>query len=137
MPSEGRWTFTVTSTDDQGLTSRTARRFWVNSTLGFLRVQPRTLVVPRRGRVASITWTQARRAHVTVTVVTRSGIPVRTVARGRFEAGAASAAWNGLSRKGKPVVGGLYRIRVLARNEVGTVSLERQLLVRRVAVKKK
>jgi flagellar hook assembly protein FlgD len=137
VPSEGRWTFTVTSTDDEGLTSTTTRRFWVNSTLGFLRVKPRTLVVPRRGRVASITWTQARSAQVTVTVVAGDGAPVRTVARGRYPAGGASASWNGLSRSGKPVRGGIYRIRVSARNEVGAVSLERELRVRRSAVKKK
>ena len=132
-PAEGRWTFQVTATDDQGLTSSTTRRFWVNSTLGFLKVQPRILRVPPRGRSATIAWTQTRAAQVTVTVETMSGIPVRTVVKRRFEPGQASVTWNGLTPRGRQVFGGTYRIRVAARNEVGSVSLDQPLRVRRVA----
>jgi FlgD Ig-like domain len=134
---EGRWTLTVTATDDQGLESSMTRRFWVNSTLGFLRVQPRALRVPPRGRNAAITWTQTRRAHVTVTVETSSGVPVRTIARRRFEPGPQSVVWNGLTQRGRRVLGGTYRVRVVARNEVGTVELEGQLRALRVAGPKK
>jgi hypothetical protein len=137
VPVEGRWTFTVTATDDQGLTSSTTRRFWVNSTLGFLRVQPRLLRVRPRGPKTTITWLQTRRALVTVTVVTRSGVPVRTLTRGRLEPGQATVVWNGRVRSGGAVKSGLYRIRVLARNDVGEVSLERPILVRRVPSKKR
>ncbi len=136
-PAEGRWTLQVSATDDEALASSTTRRFWVNSTLGFLQVQPRVLRVPPRGRSATIAWTQTRAAQVTVTVETMSGIPVRTVARRRFEPGQASVTWNGLTPRGRQVFGGLYRIRVSARNEVGSVSLDQQLLVRRIAGAKK
>jgi hypothetical protein len=132
-PAEGRWTLQVSATDDEALHSSTTRRFWVNSTLGFLQVQPRVLRVPPRGRSATIGWTQTRAAQVTVTVETMSGIPVRTVARRRFEPGQASVTWNGLTPRGRQVFGGLYRIRVSARNEVGSVSLDQQLRVRRIA----
>ena len=132
-PAEGRWTLQVTATDDQGLTSSTTRRFWVNSTLGFLKVQPRMLRVPPRGGSATIAWTQTRAAQVTVTVETISGVPVRTVVKRRFEPGQASVTWNGLTPRGRQVFGGTYRIRVAARNEVGSVSLDQPLRVRRVA----
>jgi hypothetical protein len=137
LPVEGRWVFSVTATDDEGVTSTTTRRFWVNSTLGFLRVQPRLLRVPKRGRNATITWVQTRTAMVTVTVETRSGAHVRTVVRRRFEPGLATVVWNGLARSGRAVRGGLYRVQVEARNVVGAVFLERQVLVRRIAGKKK
>lgn len=132
-PAEGRWSFTVAATDDQGLASTAVRRFWVNSTLGFLDVQPRTLFLPPAGRNATIAWTQARAGEVVVTVETLGGIAVRTVVKRRFEAGSESVVWNGRQRDGRLAFGGLYRIRVAARNEVGTVSLEQQLRVRRVA----
>jgi phosphodiester glycosidase len=136
-PAEGRWTLTVSATDDQGLPSTTTRRFWVNSTLGFLKVQPRTLFLPPRGRSATIGWTQTRTAQVTVTVETMGGAVVRTVLKRRFEPGAASVVWNGRQRGGRLVFGGLYRIRISARNEVGSVSLDQQLRVRRIAGPKK
>ncbi len=136
-PAEGRWTFAISAVDDQGLASSTTRRFWVNSTLGFLKVQPRLLFVPPAGRRATVTWTQTRAAQVTVSVETLSGIPVRTIVKRRFEPGAAAVSWDGRQPNGRRVFGGLYRIRVSARNEVGSVSLDQQLRVRRVAGPKK
>jgi hypothetical protein len=123
----------VTATDDLGQASTAVRRFWVNSTLGFLKVQPRTLVVSRAGRSATIAWTQARAGHVTVVVETKSGVPVRTIAKRRFEPGTGSVSWNGRLPSGRPAFRGVYRVRVVARNEVGTVSLEQPLRVRRAA----
>ncbi len=132
-PAEGRWTLTVVATDDEAQVSSTTRRFWVNSTLGFLRVQPRTLFLPPRGRTATIQWTQTRPAQITVTVETPGGIVVRTVAKRRFEPGQASIVWDGRQRDKSRAFSGLYRIRVSARNDVGSVSLEQPLRVRRVA----
>ena len=132
-PAEGRWTLTVVATDDEAQVSSTTRRFWVNSTLGFLRVQPRTLFLPPRGRTATIQWTQTRPAQITVTVETPGGIVVRTVAKRRFEPGQASIVWDGRQRDKSRAFSGLYRIRVSARNDLGSVSLEQPLRVRRVA----
>lgn len=131
-PPEGRWTFSVSSTDDQGLPSATQRRFWVNSTLGFLRV-PERLVLRRKGGRATIQWTQARPARVRVTVETPEGILVRTVSAGRFEPGTPEATWNGRLANGKLAAGGRYVVRVAATNELGTVELNEALTVRRVA----
>ena len=105
----------------------------MNSTLGYLKVQPRTLVLPPAGRTATIQWMQERAGQVVVTLETSSGITVRTIAKQRVEPGPASVVWNGRLRNGRLAFGGLYRIRVAARNEVGQVSLDQQLRVRRVA----
>jgi flagellar hook assembly protein FlgD len=61
------------------------------------------------------------------------GILVRTVANQRFEAGAQAVTWDGRASWGKLVFGGRYVIRVTATNELGVVSLEQQLTVRRTA----
>ena len=131
--AEGRWTLTVSSTDDQGLPSSATRRFWVNSTLGFLRVDPARLLLPPQGASATIGWTQARGARVRVTVETPEGILIRTVAVRRFEPGGASVVWNGRLSSGKLAPGGRYVVRVTATNEVGTVDLTGSLTVRRTA----
>jgi hypothetical protein len=132
-PAEGRWTLTVTSIDDQGLSSAATRRFAVNSTLGFLRVEPTRLFLPPSGRNAAIQWTQARAARVKVTIETSEGILVRTVVSQRLEPGQQSIVWNGRAGNGKLVSGGRYVVRVAATNELSSVSLTQLVTVRRTA----
>ena len=132
-PAEGRWTLSVAATDDQGLTSTSVRRFDVNSTLGFLRLEPARLFLPPAGGTATVRWTQVRAARVRVTVKTIEGIPIRTVVLRRFDLGEQAVVWDGRGRDRKLVGGGRYVVRVAASNELGTVRLERQLTVRRIA----
>jgi len=123
---------TVSSVDDQGIPSSVTKRFAVNSTLGFLRVTPSRLVLRRTsGTSAPIRWKQSRAARVKVTIETRQGFVLRTIANTVLEAGDQAAAWNGRSQSGKLVGGGSYVVRVAATNEVGSVSLTRPLTVRR------
>ena len=132
-PAEGRWTLTVTSTDDQGLTSSIVRRFAVNSTIGFLRVAPSRLVLRRTsGANAPIRWTQTRLARVKVTVETREGVVLRTVSSTTLQPGEQTATWNGRAKNGKLVGSGRYVVRVTATNELGSVSLAQPLVVRQV-----
>ena len=135
--AEGRWTLAVSSTDDQGLPSSATRRFWVNSTLGFLRIAPTRLVLPPAGASATIGWTQSRAARARVTVETPEGIVIRTVAARRFEPGTPAVVWNGRLANGKLAPGGRYVVRVTATNEVGTVDLTGLLTVRRTAKPKR
>jgi Phosphodiester glycosidase len=135
--AEGRWTVTITSTDDLMQTSTTTRRFWVNSTLGFVKVKPRTLLLrPKSARRATVSWSQARPARVTVTVETPSGLIVHRLARRTFEPGTPAVVWDGRLRSRKFAPGGTYRVRVTASNQIGTVTLERPLRVRRLAPRK-
>ena len=131
-PAEGRWTFTVSATDDQGLSSTTTRRFAVNSTLAALRVAPALVVVRKAGGKAEFRWSQARAARVKVSIETPEGIVVRTVSNGPLQPGLQTAAWDGLAGNRKPVAGGRYVARVTATNELGVVSLTQPLTVRRV-----
>jgi hypothetical protein len=131
-PAEGRWTLTVTSTDDQGLTSSAVRRFAVNSTLGFLTAPARVVVRPRRAANVAIRWKQTRPARVRVTVETIDGVLIRVPAQRRMDAGDQAVVWNGRQASGKPAAGGRYVVAVEATNEHGTVTLERELTVRRV-----
>lgn len=129
-PAEGRWTLSVTATDDQGLRSSTSQRFVVNSTLGSLRV-PRRVVVRDGGGRAELRWTQTRLARVRVTVETPTGTLVRRISQGARPAGEQVAVWDGRGAKRKPVAAGRYVVRVTATNELGTVALARPVSVRR------
>jgi len=129
--AEGRWTFTVSATDDQGLSSTTTRRFAVNSTLAALRVTPALVVVRKAGGKAEFRWSQARAARVKVTVETPEGVVVRTVSSGPLQPGQQAVAWDGLAGNREPVAGGRYVARVTGTNELGVVSLAQPLAVRR------
>ena len=136
--AEGLWTLSVAATDDQGLPSSAVLRFAVNTTLGFLRVVPRRLVLrPRRGGAAVVRWTQARAAGVTVRIATAGGILVRSFRLGQVSPGEHALTWNGRRRNGKHVAGGRYVVRVSAQNGLGTVTLERPLAVRRILARPK
>lgn len=136
-PAEGRWTLSVTAVDDQGLSSAAARRFHVNSTLGFLRVSPARLLLRRSGGTGAIRWRQTRPAQVMVTVETPDGVLVRRVTRARLTPGERVVTWNGRMGNGKLAPGGRYVVRVTARNALGDVDLDRPLVVRRVASPKR
>ncbi len=131
-PAEGRWTLTVGALDDQGLTSTTTRRFWVNSTLASLRVAPARVVVTPTGGRADIRWTQARAARVKVTIETAEGVVVRTASNASLPAGEQAVAWDGRGGNRKSVGTGRYVARVTATNELGVVSLTQFVTVRRV-----
>jgi hypothetical protein len=133
VPAEGRWSLTVSATDDQGLSSTTTRRFVVNSTLGSLVVTPLRVPVRKTGGHVEIRWSQARAARVKVTVETPEGIVVRTVSGASFPAGERTVIWNGRGGNRKPIAGGRYVVRVAATNELGVVSLTQAITVRRVA----
>jgi hypothetical protein len=130
--AEGRWTLTVNAADDQRVPSTAVQRFAVNSTLGFLRVEPPRLVLPPAGAAATVRWTQTRPARVRVTVETPEGVPVRTLVARTLEAGAQTAAWNGRHASGQLAAGGRYVVRVEAANALGEVELVEELTVRRV-----
>jgi hypothetical protein len=130
---EGQWKLTVSATDDESQASTATRRFTVNSTLGFLRVSPRSLLLPPHGRPVRISWTQARPARVTVRVTTTSGTLVRTIVRRTYAVGRNSAIWTGFRKDGRRAVGGRYQVTVTAENDLGSVSLAEPLLIRRTA----
>lgn len=131
-PAQGRWTLTVSAVDDIGQTSEMTQSFLVNTTIGFLATTPKKLFLPPGGRDIRITWKQTKTARVTVTVETRKGEVLRTLAKRSYTAGARGVTWNGLDRTRKAVKGGGYVVRVVALNPLGTIDLARNLQVQRI-----
>jgi hypothetical protein len=119
--AQGRWTLDVSATDDLGRASTMSGSVLVNRTVAGLTTEPRRLFVPPGGRDAAITWTQTARGFVTVTIESPGGAVIRTLAQQRFEPGPASVTWNGLDRTGKRVPGRVYKVHVVARNDLGTL----------------
>jgi len=131
-PAQGQWKLTVTATDDIGQSSEMTQAFLVNTTIGFLATNPSKLFLPPRGRDMRIKWKQTKTARVTVTVETRAGEVLRTLAKRSYTAGVRGVTWNGLDRKKKAVKGGTYVVRVVGRNAIGELDLARNVRVQRV-----
>ncbi|HWN22953.1 MAG TPA: phosphodiester glycosidase family protein [Gaiellaceae bacterium] len=140
-PAEGRWQLAVTAADDIGRTSKTSERFTVNNTLGDVKLARRKITVRARGKQfiqAGVNVTRA--ARLRVTVETRSGVQVATIAVRRItEPGRFLVRWRGTTRGGRALVyGGDYVLRFRAGNELGVTELtSRPFKVVRAAPPKK
>jgi hypothetical protein len=118
---EGRYHWNVTATDDLGQASTDDRAFTLDNTLGFLRV----------GKNArQIGFTLTRDATIRVTVETRAGGILRTVARGLRPGGPVTVKWNGRDGRGKRVRRGTYVVRAAATSELGLTQLSSRSTVR-------
>ena len=127
---EGRWRWVVNALDDRGQSSRAERAFYLNNTLGYLRVSPPRVVLRRRGGSARIAFRLAHPATVTLKIRTASGATVQTIRR-RLRAGTTSIRWNGRYGSGVRAFSGPYVASVRAVNAFGSAQLERRFLVRR------
>ncbi len=127
---EGRWHWVVNAVDDRGQASRSERVFYLNNTLGYLRVSPSRVVVRRRGGALRVAFRLAHPATVTLKIRTVSGATVQTVRR-RLRAGTTSIRWNGRYGSGIRAFSGPYIASVKAVNAFGPSQLERRFLVRR------
>ncbi|MEX2646301.1 MAG: phosphodiester glycosidase family protein [Gaiellaceae bacterium] len=130
---DGRWRLTVSAVDDQGLATSASREFALNRTLGALAVRPSLVRVrQQRGGKLTASFRLERPALVTLRVETRAGAVVTVGARKRLPAGEQALSWNG--RVGKRAAAtGRYVLRVIARNELGSVDLATQFRVKRIA----
>ena len=130
LDNEGRWHWTVTAVDDLGRQSGVDQPFWLNNTLGNLRV-PRVVRVAPRRRAVIATFTLTRPAKVTTTVESTNGVVVRKVGTASIGAGTASVRWNGRDRRRNLVYGGRYVLRIRAQNQLGPSSLTQTFLAHR------
>jgi hypothetical protein len=128
----GRWRWVVNATDDLSRESAIERTFWVNDTLGFLRVSPRAVRLRPRGR--NLVLARFRLAH-SATVVgmvrARTGALVRKLGPVKLGAGARAIRWNGRYRSGRLAYRGSYMFSVYAKNAYGPVTLAKTFGVRR------
>ena len=118
---EGRYHWNVTATDNQGQASADDRTFTLDKTLGFLDVGASARV---------IAFTLTRTATVRVTVETRRGAILRTVARGTRGAGRVTVRWNGRDGRGKKLRRGTYVVKVSATSQLGLTQLSARTALR-------
>jgi flagellar hook assembly protein FlgD len=130
VDTEGRWHWVVTAVDDLGRQSSIDQPFWVNNTLGNLRV-PRTVLVRAGRRLRLGTFKLTRAATVTTRVESTNGVVVRKLGSAKIGAGAASVRWDGRDRRGNLVYGGRYVLRVRAQNQFGPTDLTQSFLAHR------
>ena len=128
----GRWRWVVNATDAAGNQSSVEREFWLNDTLGFLRVAPAVARPRARGRPAVVARFRLEHdARVTASIWTKGGVLVRSLRPVRMKAGTRSLAWDGRYGNGRRVYGGAYLFKIFAQNGFGPVDLSRPFFVRR------
>jgi hypothetical protein len=114
--AEGKWTFSVDSSDDQGRQTSADRQFSLNSTLGFVSARA-------SGRRMTAAFKLARPARIATRIETPAGVIVRTLPGRSLDAGTAAVSW-----RGRP---GRYVLSVTATNEIGSVEQTAAFTLRR------
>jgi hypothetical protein len=128
----GRWRWVVSATDDQGQVSSVERAFWLNDTLGFMKVAPRSVRVTKKTRTAVVArFRLAFPARVTASIWTSSGVLIRRLPGRNLGAGSRTVAWNGRFQNGRLVYRGKYVFKIFAQNTYGPVDLDQTFVVRR------
>jgi hypothetical protein len=128
----GRWRWVVSATDAEGQKSSVERAFWLNDTLGFMRVAPRSVKLRKRSRKAvAARFKLAYKARVTPSIWTTYGVLVRRLPARTLTPGSRAIAWNGRFRNGRLVYRGTYVFKVFAQNAYGPVELNQRFSIRR------
>jgi flagellar hook assembly protein FlgD len=113
---EGEWTFTVTATDDQSVTTTAQRLFSLDDTLSSL-----ALTLDSHG-LPTATFKLLRAATVLAQIERPNGIAVATLRSGPQPAGTEQVTWHGRIGK-RRAPGGHYQVAVHATSSIGTSSL--------------
>jgi hypothetical protein len=119
--TEGKYHWNVTATDDLGQPSTDDHAFALDNTLGFLHVG---------ANARRIAFTLTRDASIRVTIETRAGGILRTVAKGVRPAGPVTVRWNGRDGRRKKVRRGTYVVKVSATSTLGLTQLSARSAVR-------
>ena len=114
--AEGKWTFTVTGTDDREVTTSAQRPFALDDTLSSL-----ALKADRHG-LPTATFLLTRAATILVQVRRPNGVAVATLRSGQRAAGPEQVSWGGRIGRHR-ASGGRYQLVVQAMSPVGTSSL--------------
>lgn len=113
---EGKWTFTLTGTDDRNVTTSAQRAFSLDDTLSSLGV-----TLDRHG-LPTASFQLTRAATVRVQIQRLNGLAVATLRSGPQPVGAEQVTWNGkIGPRRAP--SGRYQVAVQATSSVGTSSL--------------
>ncbi|MGI9658004.1 MAG: phosphodiester glycosidase family protein, partial [Gaiellaceae bacterium] len=129
---EGRWRFSLSAVDSDGVPSGMDRRFVVDNTLSKLRLSRRSVTLhPRRGTRLRVAFRLSRAAAVRVQLEDRKGRVVRTLAKRRYDEGLRKVVWNGRVRGKKLAKPGRYRVRVIAKGAIARSEIFADVVVRR------
>jgi flagellar hook assembly protein FlgD len=71
------------------------------------------IINPRKGETVFLNFNLDKRSKVSITVYDLAGNPVKTLYNGSANPGMNEVTWDGKSRRGKPVVRGVYYVLVL------------------------
>jgi hypothetical protein len=128
----GRWRWVVSAKDESGRQSSVERGFWLNDTLGFMRVAPKAVKLRKRSRKAAVVarFKLAYAARVTPSIWTSSGVLVRRLPPRQLAAGTRAIAWNGRFASGRVVYRGTYAFKVSTRNSYGPADLTQKFRIR-------
>jgi len=128
----GRWRWVVNATDDQNKTSSVERGFWVNDTLGFLRVSPKAIRLKAKRRNSVVArFRVAHSARVIGSIWTRSGVLVRKLKPVKLNPGRRALRWDGRYASHRLAYRGTYVFKVFAQNAFGPVQLAQAFVVLR------
>ena len=128
----GRWRWVISATDTTGQSSSVERSFWLNDTLGFMTVAPRSVRLRPKTRTAVVArFKLAAPARVTPSIWTTGGILVRRLPGRSLAAGTRAIAWDGRFQNGRQVYRGSYVFKVFAQNAFGPVDLSQIFVIRR------
>ena len=128
----GRWRWVVKATDTDGQESSVERAFWLNDTLGFIRVAPRSVKLRKKSRSAVVArFKLAYSARVTPSIWTTRGVLIRRLPARNLGAGTRAIAWSGRFKNGRLVYRGTYVFKIFAQNSYGPVDLNQRFVVRR------
>jgi hypothetical protein len=126
----GRWRWVVNASDDLGRTSSVERAFWVNDTLGFLRVAPKAVRLRRRRANAVVARFQvAHTARIIGSIWTSSGVLVRRLRPVKLKQGRRALRWDGRYANRRLAYRGRYVFKVFAQNAYGPVQLAQAFVV--------
>jgi hypothetical protein len=131
LERQGRYRWVINAVDNLSQHSVAERAFWLNATLGHLRVSHRTLRVRRRGTAFRVGFRLYSPARVWVRIETATGVRVRTVTNRFMRPGFRRVTWNGRYGNGVLARRGGYVVRVVASNSYGPTELTRRFSVRR------
>ena len=128
----GRWRWVISATDAGGQTSSVERSFWLNDTLGFMTLAPRSVRLRAKTRTAVVArFKLAAPARVTPSIWTKGGILIRRLPGRNLAAGTRAIAWDGRFQNGRQVYRGSYVFKVFAQNAFGPVDLSQIFVIRR------
>ena len=128
----GRWRWVISATDGDGQDSSVERSFWLNDTLGFMSVAPRSVRLRPKTRTAVVArFKLASPARVTASIWTRNGVVIRRLPGRNLGAGTRTIAWDGRFQNGRQVYRGSYVFKVFAQNGFGPVDLSQTFVIRR------